>query len=398
MQEWPGRAAQLETDPVKIALVTTWQQPCGIATYSENLGAALRDLGHEVVVLAEQSDEIREDTQVDLDGIAVHRCWHRTDRAPTRLIDTFRAVSPDVVHLQHEFGLFPERNNLFRFLQATKKAAGLFVTPHTITDRGVSHLAWLWPFLRTTGARLMVHTVAGFSVLRDDWRYPLEQMRVIPHGAPAPALTPPRNIAREHLDLPADRFILLTLGFIGSGKRLEATLTAVYDLVSEGQIDPDRIYFAIAGATGGGWGTSGAYIEQLEAAIAHFGCADYTEIRVGFVPFEDLPYWYGAADVAVNCSQWTAYSASGRLRLPAMYGCPQIAEAVPLHHDMIEAHAAEGFAFGDLAGLRAAILRLYQSKSRRHELAAAGRAYCRATTWSQIAADLGWWYEGSLHG
>ena len=40
------------SDKPHVVLLTTFHEPCGIATYSESLTAALRELGTEITVLA----------------------------------------------------------------------------------------------------------------------------------------------------------------------------------------------------------------------------------------------------------------------------------------------------------------------------------------------------------
>ena len=57
--------------PAKIGMITPWGQRCGIAQYTENMTAALQQLGHELVVIA----NIPYEEKTHEDEPNVHRLW-----------------------------------------------------------------------------------------------------------------------------------------------------------------------------------------------------------------------------------------------------------------------------------------------------------------------------------
>jgi len=377
-------------------MISTYLQPCGIATYTENLAAALIAEGHDVLIAAERTDDERDDTQSDLSAAKVARCWHRHNPNTGELRAVLQMWRPDVVHVQHEFGLWPDRSAFIRAIKIIERSCPLFVTPHTICGPEHASLAWIWRQLSRNGARLVVHTDEGLAMLRDVWQYPADMMTRIDHGSLDPAVVAwaDRDESREALGLPEDPVVLLSLGFIGEGKRQHATIAALGELVSTGMIDRDEVRFAIVGKPGGGWQHSGEYVAKIKRWIDALGFEDLVDLRTEFVPATDLPTWFAAADCAINLSIPTPLSASGRLRLAASYGCPQIVEAAGLHADMIEAGAVVGVAQRDSAALRDAILEMVRGPEHRQRYARAGATYASATKWATIAGQHIDWYRG----
>jgi glycosyltransferase involved in cell wall biosynthesis len=385
---------------MRIALVTTWMQPCGIATYSENLAAAFVADGHQVHAFAERTEAERDDTQGDVSGVGVSRCWDRRDPSVSQLVAALQAWRPDVIHVQHEFGLWPERSAMLRLLPMARRVAPVVVTPHTIVDRQYRDLAWFWRVMERNSTPLLIHTDGGHRVAREGWAYPRQLITRIDHGCLDPAVLdwPDRAASRARLGLPSDRAVLLSLGFIGEGKGQDRVVQALYDLIRDGAIRRHEVQYVIAGKPGGGWAAAHEYTAKVQRYISGFALQDVVDLRLGFVPADDLGAWFRAADLAINCSAPTQYSASGRLRLAAIYGCAIIAETVNLHRDMIEAGAACGFSAGSFGALKQALLAMIRDEPMRQRYAQAAAEYAIRTAWPIVARQHVQWYEEVIRG
>ena len=380
---------------MRIALITTWLQPCGIATYAENLAAAMVAAGHQVHAFAETTNEERDDTQSDVSAVGVTRCWHRDDPHVGQLVAALQTWRPDVIHIQHEFGLWLDRSALIRLIPMAQRVAPVVMTPHTIADRQYRELGWIWRVLERRRVPLLIHTDNGHRVVETAWVYPGELLTVIPHGciAPADVPWPDRDVCREALGL-QDRTTLLSLGFIGEGKGQTRVVRALYELIRDNAVRRHEVQYVIAGKPGGGWMHAEAYLETLERHIDAFSLRDVVDLRVGFVDADQLPTYFRAADIVVNGSQPTQYSASGRLRLAATYGRAQVVEDVELHHDMIEAGAALGFRAGSINALKIALLAMLHDRALRQTYDKAGAQYAAAHSWQSTALRHVQWYEG----
>ena len=95
-----NKNAIIPIDELKIAFVSNWKMRCGIARYAEMIYPELVKYVHDIKIFAEIgiNDGYEEN---------VIRCWERGES----IMDLVRAIKeydPDVVLLNHEWGLFPE--------------------------------------------------------------------------------------------------------------------------------------------------------------------------------------------------------------------------------------------------------------------------------------------------
>lgn len=94
--------------PAKIGMITPWGQRCGIAQYTENMVAALRQIGHEVVVIA----NIPYEDLTHPDQLFVHRLWEVEGRTGKKQFDYNKAVELlsdcDLIHIQGESALYAQ--------------------------------------------------------------------------------------------------------------------------------------------------------------------------------------------------------------------------------------------------------------------------------------------------
>ena len=101
---------------MNIVLVSTYKTDCGIATYTENLAKALKADGHSVYVFAELTKTKKlPSTETDECGITIFRSWHRqmvygAQLGLRSIVKSLEKSKPDVVHISHEFGIFPDEN------------------------------------------------------------------------------------------------------------------------------------------------------------------------------------------------------------------------------------------------------------------------------------------------
>jgi len=88
-------------------MVTSWPpRHCGIATYSQDLVRALRKQGHEVHIVTFKDGGKRGEKFVH-SVLNVKRNREMVDPGwDQKLFETISKIEPDVVHIQHEYGLY----------------------------------------------------------------------------------------------------------------------------------------------------------------------------------------------------------------------------------------------------------------------------------------------------
>lgn len=95
---------------MKIALVGNWKMRCGISTYSENLWPQIiKYVGHFKLFIEQNDSPTGDIHQIGTQTIPddqVSVCWKRGESCQ-QLIKELKEYNPDVILLQHEFGLWP---------------------------------------------------------------------------------------------------------------------------------------------------------------------------------------------------------------------------------------------------------------------------------------------------
>lgn len=140
-----------------------------------------------------------------------------------------------------------------------------------------------WP-----GQRFIVLSEAFRDVLTTSYGVSADRIRIVPGGVDANAFdveASPQE-ARKHLGWPTDRPVILSVRRLARRMGLSNLIQAM-ETVSRRH--PDALLL-IAG--------KGPIREELDALIHTNGLEDHVRL-LGFVPDEDLPYAYRAADVSV---------------------------------------------------------------------------------------------------
>jgi len=360
---------------MRIALISTFKQECGIGTYTGYLGSALQARGHEVMVFA-----------CDLDECAAYygrgttlpytRCWARNPLDYGSLDAALAAFSPTVVHLEHEYGVY--KNPAAIATWCTAQTRPLVVTFHTVPIPGheqAKDLDWFPRCLASLRVHVIAHAPRAAEALR---AYDMRNVHCIPHGSCGPHELGDTAVARMRLSLPQDVVLGGTLGFWTPGKRNEQTVAALVRLLERGRL-PTGFTFVIAGQTIGKDAEHG--MRHVCAQLERAGLADTIRIRPGFVDDALMADYYAALDFTVANSGPTMYSTTGRGHLAMAYGSPVLAADVPL---LEEFHKC-GLTFSTLAALEDGITRLANDAALRAELRAKAWAYAEQTSWARVA-------------
>lgn len=224
--------------------------------------------------------------------------------------------------------------------------------------------------------RLIAHNPSTRDEIRRLFPGACPPIDVIPAGAPEETSRdlPTRESARGALGLPRDAQILLSFGHVKQSKGLDGLLHAVAALRRS---RPNAILL-VAGR---------AHPEAaaaLRERIRGLGLTDACRLLLEFVPHEEVPALFAAADVAVLPYR-RAYQSSVLL-LAMACGLPAVASDLPGMRDTI-VEGETGFLFpaGDDGALAAAIDRALADPARRASIARAARAVVATKhAWSTI--------------
>ncbi|NOX96774.1 MAG: glycosyltransferase [Nitrospirae bacterium] len=208
---------------MRIGMVSTYPPiECGIATYTEYLVKALRNANNEVFVVSQFGGE----------GERIYPAFHADD--PDLADSIFRMMSqftPDVVHIQHEYGLFgkPKGVNVIPLVYKFKLAKiPIVITLHTVYESFSQEEKIILEALIRTADAVIVHEEYQREVILDKIGF-FNGIRVIPHGA--------REIesvakAKEKIGLDGDEKVILLCGYFRSTKGLDRVVR-IFPLIAE---------------------------------------------------------------------------------------------------------------------------------------------------------------------
>jgi glycosyltransferase involved in cell wall biosynthesis len=325
---------------MKVGYVTTWRTECGIATYTEELIEAARgDACFKPYVLAPVSIQNAWNSNTNF---SVLPCWYNAASVPSAesIANAVEQLDLDIVHYQHEYGLWP---NTSAFLDTLKTVAARreektrqVVTLHTVFNYGQDAHAWWYDELGKY-ATVIVHTMAGLGSVACLHSAPGNAVVRIPHGTRRILNNAPdaREQGRQLLNLeqwPDVSCWGISLGFIGHGKNILATLRALLQGYAQDRLR--GVGFIVTGVI-----KDPHYGYTLSSFVNSTGMDRYVCLADHFWTPEEIPKIAAAADFGVLNTCSTALSASGQVHLYASCGLPLIAANRPIYVDALSAGA-----------------------------------------------------------
>jgi len=299
---------------MSVVFVSTYPPArCGIGYYTQHLLRAFpKDYPRSVI-----AERLPLGGAYPVEGkeFQIIRSWRRG--APFRSPDGLGSILllleaseklPDVVHIQHEFGLFPSTQDLRMLIDGLKElSVKSIITLHTVL-RPPAHT----DFFAQSWGEVVVHTPAQKAILVGDWGVPGDHVHVIPHGCP---LTPSHD--------PHGYF--LCPGFISRSKNHKEILQGY-------ALSRSTVPLYIIGAC-----REDRYLSELEDEVQGLGIADKVVLDVSFQ--EDLTPALTKARAVVlggpttRDREYLPYSASGQVHDAIGRGIPVVAKNVPIYQD-----------------------------------------------------------------
>jgi len=377
---------------MKIAMLTTVGERCGIASYSAALVASLRALPET-------------DVEVIPISVGAQPAWHYEVQA-----QQLNAPGVDVVHIQHEFSFWgfptPHRSKFAELRKMIRRP--VVVTAHTplslsaIFPTATERNPWRWlkkkrlvsnrtyresVEVSTFDANAtIVHTEAAQTeFLRRGLQS--ERLFVVPMGIPAPwpaAAGGARFRDRHHLH---DKRVLTLFGYVTPNKG--------YAMVAEVlKAMPPDVVFVIAG--GARRPVEEQYVEEVRKHVREIGVENRV-IVTGYLPDEEVAEVMQATDIALvpHTQATNSYSVT----LPVTYGKPTLASDLSCFREMAaRTDCLELFRTGSKSDFREKLVTLLGNRERREQLAANALQYAARFGWPNVASTTRDVYRAAIGG
>ncbi|RPH95708.1 glycosyltransferase, partial [candidate division KSB1 bacterium] len=297
---------------LKVGILTTYNQRCGLAGYAQSLVEALRKHGIDPLIFAEKSSEL-----LGLDEPNVFRCW---TRSPDGGADVARLIldhNVNVLHVNHG-GIFPLDGWLIAVLQRIREqGVRVVITFHT-TEAVAEEFGML--------CRLADHVYVHHSQ---------NMLELVAIGAPAKRIEQiPIGMApvtREDLFEcklalgwdPAVK-VVSTFGFVEPHKGVLELIEAMKPLHARIQA---RLH--VLGIPHPDNPDSQIYMEVCKAKVQELGLADYVWFSNEYLPEEEVARLLRASDVIVMNYASQRYESSAAAMFALSTGRPVVSSSVP---------------------------------------------------------------------
>ncbi|MDQ3811668.1 MAG: glycosyltransferase family 4 protein [Chloroflexota bacterium] len=370
---------------MKLALVSPYDYayPGGVTEHVAHLAEQFYASGHEVHIIAPSSDD---ETEPAVSGASpVHRIGRvvsiPANGSVARITLSLRA------YLQTKRLLQAENFDLIHLHEPMLPALPLTVLRHSSTTNvGTFHayrnspLAYFYskpivrPFFRKLHGHIAVSTAARDFV----GEYFPADYRIIPNGIDFDRFHrryPPLEALRD------DRPTVLFVGRLEKRKGLRFLLRAWPTVLAR----HPRARLVVVGR--------GRALEGYRRFAARQGWSASNVVFEGYVPGEDLPRYYQAADVF--CAPNTGQESFGIVLLEAMAaGAPIVASDIAGYRDVVS-HGENGWLVRpqDAQAIAEAIIRLLDDPDLRARTALAGQAHARAYDWPRVAEQVLDYYD-----
>lgn len=366
---------------MKIAWISSWPpRACGIATYSEELVAALQKAGNDIHIICHPDGGRPKEKNV---YPVMDTQTHGWDDAVYRAV---QRIDPQVIHIQHEYGLYQTdkdyASGLFRlvFRLSLEKKYSTVITYHSVYNRLNSTFRRYIDVMQRLVCAGIVHAQYQWMSLHANLGHFVDNVYVIPHGAENGVLISGTK-AKKKLGLEGLR-VMGMLGWFTPTKGFDAVFEVWDDIASH---LGEKVMLVLAGDARRGDPNQIDYKKKLLSLVEKSSHKDQINVILGSFTPEEYRTIMAAFDLMLM--PYTFGSQSGNLAHSFSLGVP----AVVSDMEGLKAEAeASGAALtvppGDREALKRTILMLMENELLRKQYARRAKAYVnKKIGWSIIA-------------
>ena len=298
-----------------------------------------------------------------------------------RAADFLALTQPDILCLQHEFGIFggPAGRYLLDLLRRARMP--VVTTMHTVLEKPDADQRRVFDELLRLSTRVVVMAEKARNILQDVYSVDEKSIAVIPHGIPDIAFTDP-SFFKDQFDV-AGRDVMLTFGLLSPNKGIEYAIEALPRLVAR----HPRLVYLILGATHPNLRQEEgeAYRHKLESIARSLGVEENVIFINRYVSNEELCQYIGAADIYVTPYLNEAQITSGTLSY--CFGAGKAVVSTPYWHaaELLGNQRGMLVPFRNAEALARAIDELLSDKEKMNSMRKQAYLAGREMVWAEVA-------------
>jgi glycosyltransferase involved in cell wall biosynthesis len=354
---------------IKIAFVGNWKMQCGIASYAENLWPEVAKHIGDFKLFIEKNSSPTGPTNIFgdrvIDTSQIVECWTRGESL-LELAKQLKEYNPDIIWIQHEFGLWSNACYWLSFLNQISDYR-VIVTMHSVfhhRDKTICEAAM---------PEITVHLAGAQNVLKNEKKL-ASRVYVVPHGC-FPCINTERlwNFYKTE-----KTFVQFGFGFKYKGWEQSIRATAVLK-----QKYSDVFFTGLFSESSHNLIEHQLYYDELMVLVNQLGLQENVSILRGFQSEETLDAYLRTNKVAVfpyvSHPAHEVFGVTGAARLAMSKAIPVITTSVNHFSDIpsIKADTAEEIA--------EALDKLFSDNQLRDDQVKKQNEYLDENTWSKVA-------------
>lgn len=364
---------------MRIAIIGTYPPTrCGIATFTADVTAGLRETGVDVVVIPVDPPAFR------IRDIGV-TSWDPASYAWAA--SWINAASIDLVIVEHEFGIHGGAGGCHLLELTSRLTVPYVVTLHTVLRHFDSAQSTVLERLCSGAAAVTVFTESARRLVLEQEFATADAITVVAHGAPVELYSPPASTTiRDAIGWREGAPVLSTFGLLSPGKGLETAISAAADVVRR---RPDLTY-VIAGRTHPGVERVHGedYRHRLESLVSRLGLERNVTFIDRFLTVDEIAELLSVTSVFVTPYRNEDQIVSGALTFALAAGCPVASTPYRYARDMLDTGAGIITPFDDDDAMGESISRLLDDGPARHRALSAARSMSASLSWPAVSQAL----------
>ncbi|MEY2409340.1 MAG: hypothetical protein QOF48_2010 [Verrucomicrobiota bacterium] len=352
---------------------------CGIATFTSDVLSAVAAEHPHCQCFAIPVNDLK--GGYEYPGVVRFEIEEQDLSSYQRAADFLNISNPDVVCVQHEFGIYggPAGSHLLALLRALRMP--VVTTLHTILSEPGPDQRRVMQELIARSTRLVTMTERGRQMLEQIYQAPPGKIDLIPHGIPDMPFVDP-NYYKDQFGVEG-RLVLLTFGLLSPNKGIEHVLNALPSILAE---FPNVVYIVL-GATHPNLAREHgeAYRLSLERLAKKNKVQKHVIFYNRFVELDELKEFIGAADLYITPYLNEAQITSGTLAYA--FGAGKAVVSTPYWHaaELLAEDRGVLVPFADPQAIAREVTGLLRDDTRRHAMRKTAYKLGREMIWSHTA-------------
>jgi len=364
----------------EILMITSFPpRKCGIATYSQDLIAAIEDKfcdSHSIKVCALQKNTVKLEYPYEVKYFL--KTWLKEDYKRLALaVNTDDAIK--IIYLQHEFGLFDGEmgNYILDFFQWNAKP--VITTFHTVLKQPSAERKEVIQKIAEFSSQVIVMTLLSAQILKNEYQISDEKIKIIPHGT---HLIKPLPLHLKDSIPYKGKIVISTFGLLSEGKGIETALDALPKLIEK---FPDVLYLVIGK-------THPEVIRNEGEKYRNFLNDKVLELKIEknvlfinkYLSLDILLEYLQRTDLYFFTSKDPQQAVSGTLAYAMAAACPVISTPIPHSLELLNG-AGINFNFGNAEQLAYAAILILSNPKMMEEMRLNALYKISPTAWQNAA-------------